>query len=194
MKRKRRTRFIQPVEESKVLNDGFIGKLAQSKEDDITHKHYYVLTALFPDHKLMFVIDCPKQVKLIETGPNAIVARLKRLGYEIPEYLTNLQESMSVLFRALNTAVYGRLQSEGHQIEPDELREKADFWLYHATDDEIRAITNEILMDGDETKKDVTLRFFLHFRHMAIDTIAGMQAAEGDIDGRENDPSTETET
>lgn len=176
-----------------MLDDGFIGKFPHSKEDDIMNKRYYVLTALFPDHKLMFKIDCLKEVKLIETGPNAIVARLKKLGYEVPEYLTNLQQSMSILFRALNTTVYGRLQSEGHEIDPDELREKADFWLYHATDDEIRAITKEILMDGDETMKDVTLRFFLHFRHMAIDTMAGMQAAEGDTDERENDPSTETE-
>ncbi|MCG9133159.1 hypothetical protein J5I95_15890 [Candidatus Poribacteria bacterium] len=180
MKNKRKKRnFIKPVEETIILDEGF------------TNTDPYVLSAIFPEHKLVFVIDKSVPVEIVETGPNAIINRLKKMKYNVPEYLENMQRDIGVLWRSLNVTVYGRLTAEGHQIEPNRFRETPDFWLYHATDDEIRAITKDILEDANETLRDVALRFFLHFRHMAIDTMAGMQA-EGDTDGTEIDPSTET--
>jgi len=180
MKNKRKKRnFIKPVEEIIILDEGFIAT------------HSYVLSAIFPEHKLVFAIDKTVPVELVETGPNAIISRLKKRQYNIPEYLENMQRDIGVLWTALNTTVYGRLTAEGHQIEPNTFRETPDFWLYHATDDEIRAVTKDILKDVNETLRDVTLRFFLHFRHMAIDTMAGIEA-EGDTDETDNDPSTET--
>lgn len=172
--RKRRPKLIAPTDEIIVLSEGQIKHNPKNSATQITYA--YTLSAQFPEYKLVFAIDDAVNLCLREIGHQAIIAKLKRLNYEIPVYLENMARDLETLWHALNATVYGRLTAADESVEIEKaFKDIPEFWLYHATDDEIRAITKEIMAESHDTLRDVTLRFFLHFRHMARDAAAAQE-------------------
>lgn len=191
--RKRRQKLIAPVEEIILLKKG---KITQT-EGKVSRRYPYKFEAHFPDFKMVFTIDEIKgstklmgtspskhRLILIETGHNSIIHKLHGLNYKIPKYLEKYAKEMERLWSTLNGYCYKRLVAG--KLDDEEIQEewkkaqdtKQNFWLYYATDEEIVTACKDVFYESNVTqlvKQDVSIKFFLHFRHAAIDAIAAQK-------------------